>query len=247
MKRAFITGNSSGLGLGLTEQLLASNWQVYGCSRRGNALQHPALHDIHCDLSQLERIPSALDDLLTDVPALDLVVLNAGILGEIRELHQTSLDDIQQLMDINVWANKVIMDWLHNSNIAIKQIVMISSGASVFGSKGWNGYSLSKATLNMLAKLYAHEFPRTRIHALAPGLIDTRMMDYLCGDEIDHNTFPALERIQEARGTDVMPTPDEAAKRVLTAVEKLQLTSPDHPSGSYVDMRDLLGLAFAAK
>lgn len=242
-RSVLITGNSSGLGLGLTDCYLEQGWQVYGMSRRGCPLQAENLHDVQCDLADFDAIPGRLEALLRQSQSLDLVILNAGILGEIRELHQTPLADIRKLMDINVWSNKVIMDWLHDCGKPIRQIVMISSGASVFGSKGWNGYSLSKATLNMLAKLYAHEFPATAIHALAPGLIDTGMMDYLCGDTIDREEFPALQRIQEARGTEVMPGPAEAARRVMKAIELL----PAQASGSYVDMRELLGLAFAAK
>lgn len=244
MANVFITGNSSGLGLGLTQYNLQQGWQVYGLSRRGCPLQAENLHDIHADLTDFEQLPQQLEQLLAGVSQLDLVILNAGMLGQIRELHQTSLTDIQQLMDINVWANKVVMDWLHQQGLAIKQIVMISSGAAVFGNKGWSGYSLSKATLNMLAKLYAHEFPNTQINALAPGLIDSQMMDYLCSEQIDHEQFPALQRLQEARGTDVMPGPIEAAERVMQAIEQLPLKST---SGSYIDMRELLHLAFSAR
>lgn len=243
MKRLFITGNSSGLGLALTQHYISQAWQVFGCSRRGCPIEHEQLHDLQCDLSQLDSVQSRLDTLLNDVERLDLVILNAGVLGKIQELNQTPLSEIQAMMDINVWANKLIMDYLHQRQIPIGQIVMMSSGASVFGNKGWNAYSISKASLNMLAKLYAHEFPNTHISALAPGLIDTQLMDYLCGDEIDTDTFPALERIRHARGTEVMQTPAAAAINVAKAIELL----PQQTSGSYLDMRELLGLAFAAK
>ncbi|MCG8100758.1 MAG: alcohol dehydrogenase, partial [Candidatus Thiodiazotropha taylori] len=38
-RTAFITGNSSGLGLGISQVLLNQGYRVYGCSRRGCKLQ----------------------------------------------------------------------------------------------------------------------------------------------------------------------------------------------------------------
>lgn len=233
MKSAFITGTSSGLGLGLAEYLSQQGWTVYGCSRRGCNL--PGVDDQICDLTDYDSIPGALSSLLEGVESLELVILNAGVLGRIRNLTASSLADLKQVIEINVWANKVVMDWLHAWKKPIAQIVMISSGAAVLGNKGWGGYAISKAALNMLAKLYAHEFAQTHIISVAPGIIDTAMMDYLCG-EADAKMFPALERLRQARGTEVMPGPLEAAARLVSILPQLK----DWPSGSFVDIREIL-------
>ena len=231
---AFITGNSTGLGLGLTRALLARGWAVRGTSRRGCPATHPRLADARADLADFAALPAVLDRLLDGTGRLDLVILNAGILGEIRDLHETSLEDVRRIMDVNLWANKVIMDWLHASGIPVTQVVMMSSGAAVNGNRGWGGYALSKAALNMLARLYAHELPATHISAIAPGLIDSAMMDYLC-EVPDPARFTALGRLRAARGTEDMPAPDEAAERVLGSLPRLLA----HPSGSFVDIRRL--------
>lgn len=230
---AFITGTSSGLGRGLAEYLLQQGWSVYGCSRRGCDL--PGVHDVGCDLTDYAALPDRLDELLGEVPALDLVVLNAGILGEIRDLVSTPMDDVKRVMEVNVWANKAVMEWLHAWGRPVRQAIMISSGASVLGNKGWGGYALSKAALNMLAKLYASEFPDTHISALAPGIIDTAMMNHLC-EEADADAFPALNRLREARGTDAMPGPPGAAEKVVSVLARLR----ERPSGDFVDIRELL-------
>ncbi|MCU7929076.1 MAG: SDR family NAD(P)-dependent oxidoreductase [Candidatus Thiodiazotropha sp. (ex Dulcina madagascariensis)] len=233
MKRAFITGTSSGLGRGLAEYLSGSGWQVYGCSRRGCDL--PDVRDRICDLTDYDALPVALDGLLGDLEGLELVLLNAGILGEINELHRTSLEDLKGIMEVNLWVNKAVMDWLHGWGRPIGQVVMISSGAAVLGNKGWGGYALSKAALNMLARLYGHEFPDTHITALAPGIIDTTMMDHLCG-EADAERFPALARLRQARGTEAMPGPLGAAAKLVSVLPNLR----DWPSGSFVDIREIL-------
>ena len=86
----------------------------------------------------------------------------------------------------------------------IDQVIAISSGASQSGSRGWNGYSLSKAALNMLVKLYAGERPETHFTSLAPGLIDTAMQDYLTNLPEDSRYAP-LEVLKAAKGTPKMP------------------------------------------
>jgi len=43
--KVFITGNSSGLGRGLSDASLDRGWEVYGVSRRGAGLKHARRRD----------------------------------------------------------------------------------------------------------------------------------------------------------------------------------------------------------
>jgi len=233
MQHALITGTSSGLGRALAEVLMRRGWAVCGCSRRGCDL--PAVRDRCCDLTDEAGVPAALSGLLGGLERLDLAVLNAGVLGQIGHLSEAPLAEVKRVMDVNLWANKTVMDWLHAWGRPVDQVIMMSSGASVLGNKGWGGYALSKAALNMLARLYAHEFPRTHIAALAPGIIDTAIMDHLC-EEADAQAFPALQRLREARGSSAMPDPTTAAERIVSVLPALR----DWPSGRFVDIREIL-------
>jgi NAD(P)-dependent dehydrogenase (short-subunit alcohol dehydrogenase family) len=230
-----ITGNSSGLGLGLTEVLLRRDAIVWGLSRRGCPLSdNEGLHDRRFDLSNLNTLPEALERLLADCMRLDLVVLNAGILGKIHDISETDVHDLEHMMRINVWSNKVLLDWLIERGLPVDQVIAISSGAAVNMSYGWGGYSLSKSLLNDLIRLYAHEMPDTHLTALAPGLVDTAMQDYLC-DEVDSERFPSVQKLKDARGTDDMPDPKEAAERILGVVDTLR----EGESGRFVDIRSM--------
>lgn len=235
-QRVFITGISSGLGRACAEEYLTRGWEVRGLSRRASAVSHPALRETRCDLADFEHLSARLDALLGDSSRIDLIILNAGILGEIRDLADTSLEAIHQVMDINVWANKLILDWFINRRTSIDQIVLISSGAAVNGHRGWGAYALSKATLNMLAQLYAHEMPDAHLCALAPGLVDTAMQDYLCDKvKIDAQRFASVKRLRAARGTDAMPGPREAARWLADLIPKLKR----YPSGGFQYARSL--------
>ncbi|MEJ2176668.1 MAG: SDR family NAD(P)-dependent oxidoreductase [Gammaproteobacteria bacterium] len=232
----FVTGNSSGLGFGLTKVYLEQGASVYGLSRRGCELEHQALHDIRVDLNDLDSIPAQLERLLGEVKVLSAVFLNAGVLGQPRLMQDTPVEDLQAIMISNVWSNKVILDWLIRAQIRTDQIVLISSGAAVSGGKGWAGYSISKSALNMLAQLYAHEFPHSHLISLAPGLVDTEMQTYISDPaNIDTEQFPGFTRLREARGTNAMPGPDQAARKIKQALPKLK----KYQSGSFVDIRAL--------
>ncbi len=232
----FITGNSSGLGYGLSETYIAQDVEVFGLSRRGCQIKSRHLHDIQCDLSNQEAIATALDNLLDNVKQLDLVYLNAGVLGEMRKLNDISISHLNTIMNINVWANKTILDYLFKRNIKIKQVIAISSGAAISANKGWASYSLSKIALNKLVELYADEFPETHFTSLAPGLVDTAMQDYLCDEsQVPEEDFPTVKKMREAQGTDIMPSALDAASSIVNLVPRLLLL----PSGSYADIRSL--------
>ncbi|MDT8409338.1 MAG: SDR family NAD(P)-dependent oxidoreductase [Wenzhouxiangellaceae bacterium] len=230
-----ITGNSSGLGLGLTRRLLDQSAIVWGMSRSGCPLQgDDGLRDRRFDLSNLNTLPDALEQLLSDCQRLDLVVLNAGILGRIQEIHDTDVHDLEHMMRVNAWSNKVILDWIIERHLPVSQVIAISSGAAVNMNYGWGGYSLSKALLNKLIQLYAQEMPDTHLTALAPGLVDTEMQDYLC-EQVDSEQFPSVQKLKDARGSDDMPGPDEAAETILGLLDSLR----ENPSGQFVDVRKL--------
>ncbi len=234
----FITGNSSGLGLGLTEALLEQDAIVWGMSRSGCPLKahhDDALRDRKQDIANLNQLEEGLQTLLSDCLRLDLVVLNAGILGRIQDLSTTDVHDLEHLMRVNVWSNKLILDWLIEQQIPVRQVVAISSGAAVNMSYGWGGYALSKAALNNLMALYAHEMPDTHLTAFAPGLVDTAMQDYLCG-QVDSEEFPSVQKLKDARGSEDMPDPRQAAERMLGLLDTLR---EDYESGAFVDVRGM--------
>jgi len=234
MARIFITGNSNGLGLGLTQYYLQHGDEVFSISRSAYPSPHDQLHHHLQDLSKLEQIEPAMQALFPEGQDLDLVILNAGILGSIQDLADTPMPEIRQLMDINLWSNKVIIDWLIRKPVKVKQLILISSGASVNGNRGWGAYSISKAAINMMAKLYAQEMPDTHITAYAPGLVHTQMQDYLCQD-VDTAKFPSIQNLVNAYQTESMPDINSAAQNIALSFS----TCLQYESGSFVDIRKL--------
>lgn len=231
-----ITGTSSGLGFGLAKQYLEQGHQVFGISRKQNLelRGYENFKHLSHDISRFTEMKPKVAALLEQEDKLDLVILNAGILTEIKDLYFTSLEEIKKVMDVNVWANKVLIDLLYRRLDSINQIVAISSGAAVSGARGWNAYSLSKATLNMLINLYAKEFTNTHFCALAPGLIDSQMQEYISSLP-DDNKYPTIERLKKAKADKQMPGIEEAALKVSEAIEKALI----YESGRFLDVREM--------
>ena len=233
---AFVTGVSSGIGLGLTRACLQQGARVYGLSRR-----KPELADSSgfvfsdADLADLDALPRTVKALLADAPHLDLVVLNAGVLGRIADLAETTVEEMNKVLQVNLWANKVILDALFQLRIPVAQVVAISSGAATTPHRGWNAYAISKTALNMLIGLYAAERPETHFSAIAPGMVDTAMQDQVAEIPKD-GRFPSLELLRMAKGGPMMPKPDEVAPRLIEAFGK----AAKYPSGSFLDLNSLV-------
>lgn len=229
-----ITGSSSGLGYALTEHYLEKGDDVYGLSRR-TPDNHGRYRFASCDVADFGALEKTLQTLLAGVSKLDIVFLNAGALGRIQDMSRCSMEALKAQMDTNLWANKVILDFLIEKGMDAEQVIAISSGASQSGSLGWNGYSLSKAALNMMMKLYANEMPRTHLCALAPGLIETPMLGSILYGDHDTERYTTVERLRQSKEEGGVQSPSECAERLDESLATLR----SYPSGAFVDIRTL--------
>ncbi len=232
MGTVFITGIGSGLGKALAEYYLEKNYDVIALSRHlpEDLEEFKNLKFYYCDLEALEKVYSITEKALKDIKKLDIAWLNAGLLTELKDIHDTPIYEMERMMNVNVWANKLILDCFIDLNIDIPLIIAISSGASVNGNRGWHGYSISKASLNMLIKLYSREMERTKLIALAPGLILTPMLEkfVLSANE---DKFPSVQRIKNAQKF----SPEEAVENIISKLDKLS----SFETGSYIDIRNI--------
>ena len=227
-KNILITGCSSGLGLALTNYYLSKGFKVFGISRNKPDIKNENFIHKSFDLSNISKIKKELSSFILDIKEIDTVFLNAGMLGKIKILSELSIQELNEVYALNVYANKELLDIL--INIKVENIIVISSGASKNGYKGWGSYSLSKAGVNMLVNLYSNEMINTKIIALAPGVIKTPMTDYI-RFELDENIFPSVKKLNVG----VVQTPQETAQKIFELTQNLD----NFQSGSYVDIREI--------
>jgi alcohol dehydrogenase len=235
-RRVLLTGVHTGLGHALALRFLDEGARVWAVSRKPprDLEGHQRWRFASLDLGRPAEIRPTVSELLSGVDGLDLVVLNAGVLGPIRDLAEISLDELRSVMDVNVWANKELIDALFALGTSPRQIVGISSGASKNGSGGWGPYSISKSALNLLLRVYSHELPGTHFAAVAPGLVDTPMTREVRA-QTDDPRHPATARVRGAFEAGGGMTPEQAAGNLIAALDGIR----ERPSGSYLDLRDL--------
>ncbi len=85
MSLVFITGAGRGIGLALTKYYLNNGWQVHATYRNENAAQEllelenqsPSLTCHRVDITDYQ----AISELATSLPAIDLLINNAGYYG----------------------------------------------------------------------------------------------------------------------------------------------------------------------
>ena len=227
-KNILITGCSSGLGSALSEFYLEQNFNVYGISRNKPEIKHKNFKHLACDLSDISNIKEKCLKFINDIKNIHTVFLNAGMLGEIKTLDKLSINEMNEVYSLNVYANKELLDIL--SSMDVRTIIAISSGAAVNGSMGWGSYCLSKAGLNMLINLYSKEMSDTKLLAVAPGVIQTPMTDYI-RYEIDDEIFTSAKRLKDGP----IQKPFEAALKLNDVVKEIH----DFESGSFIDVRNL--------
>ena len=217
--KVLITGINRGIGKGLVEEYLKKGYEIYAIGRSN---PFDDIHFYKCDLRAIERIKEAIESFNTE---FDLVILNVGILGEIKLLKEWSVKELEDIFLVNVWSNKVLIDFLAPIT---KKIVAISSGAAISGNAGWGGYALSKCALNMMVNIYAKEID-SKIYALAPGVIDTDMVQKVISG--DRNRFESLNRVDASK-----IELNKGINRLVKAIDMLD----EYPSGSFLDIRNML-------
>ncbi len=222
-----ITGTSSGLGYELAKQFSLEGHNVYGMSRKKSDLQ---IKQIQVDFVNPQSVVISMDNLI-DVDEIDLVILNAGQLGEINKTNNIKTNQFNDIFNINVLSNKVIIDWLLNHNISVKNIIGISTGASLKAYYGWSLYCASKAAFKQLLSTYAYEEPNIHFLSLAPGIIKTKMQEYIY--KIDSNKIPSVKKFKDMFST--MDTADIVANKIINNLPYFS----ELESGGYLDLRNI--------
>lgn len=239
-----VTGASRGIGHALVDEHLARGHRVIGISRTlpPMHLSHPRYSHLSIDLAKLQALPDALTRGLLDLPAcaqLSRVYLNAGQFSHrIAELRQVPLPEMQDLMDLNVWANKCVLDTLLALSVRIEACVVSSSVAGVRARAGNSAYAVSKAALNMLMQLYALENPSTYVAVLGLCNVDTALAHRIGSLPLEGH-FPEIESLRE-RGVrpGYLAAPSVRARHLIDLLERglpQQL-----PSGQFAEVRSLI-------
>jgi NAD(P)-dependent dehydrogenase (short-subunit alcohol dehydrogenase family) len=186
---ALVTGASRGIGRAAAVALGGAGAHVILLARTVGGLEE-ADDEIRRAGGKATLIPADLSDVAAVDqigPAvgqrfgrIDILVLNAGVLGELAPVPDIAPKVWRQVFDVNVEANWRLLRTLDpylRASEAARVIVMTSRAGGEVAKPFWGAYAASKAALEMLARTYAEEMRTTalRVALIDPGAMRTRM------------------------------------------------------------------------
>lgn len=178
---AIVTGGGTGIGRATAHELAKADNLVIVAERNGdNAAKVEA--EIVAAGGKAKAIEldvtdgAALDRMVADLPHVNILVNNAGILS-VRKFEDLRPEDYRALFDVNVIAVSEVTRRVVPKMPRGAAIVNISSRV-IFGALNNAHYVASKSAVAGLNRAMALEFAGQgiRVNAVAPGVIKTAML-----------------------------------------------------------------------
>ena len=186
---ALVTGASRGIGAATAEALAAAGAHVILVARTAQALEvvEERIHEAGgaatiapLDLTDGESIGKLAAAVAERWPALDILVLNAAMLGSLTPVEHIDAKEYARLLATNLLAPQALIaafdPLLRRSELA--DIVALTSSVGREPRAFWGAYGSSKAALETLVLAYADETEhagKIRVHVVDPGATRTRM------------------------------------------------------------------------
>lgn len=195
-----VTGATSGIGLGVTKELLSQGANVFGVGRNLNKVPDEVSSNerftfISFDLTNIEGIKIAIASALGNNTKLDGFVSSAGR-EETIPLSIYNAEKIKELFNLNFFSNFELLRMFGKKKLINTgaSIVLVSSVMGELGQPGIAGYCSTKSALLGLVRSAALEFaPRKiRVNAISPGVVNTPMSAKFFASLADEN----VERIK---------------------------------------------------
>jgi len=219
-KFAIVTGGTSGIGAACAAALAAEGAGVLACGRRVAAgpVSTPALGQIspaHLDVTDEDEVRARFAEL----PALDLVVLSAGV-GTFGPIANASASALREMLDVHIVGTMLCAREAIRRMMPRRRghIVIIGSHAAHRAFTDCGGYTAAKAGQLGLARVLAEETRPydIRVTALLPGATDTPIWD----------ERPGFDRAKMMKADDVAGFLVSIVARPAIAVEEVILTPP---------------------
>jgi 3-oxoacyl-[acyl-carrier protein] reductase len=204
-KVVIITGGAAGIGKAITLRLAREGYIVlinYNSSEdAANSLASEIngsggiAHIIQFNVKERENLEQKLNSFFINHPDLQLygLVNNAGITKDTL-VGFMSDGDFTSVMDTNVNGSFYLMRWALKKMLLKRSgsIVNMSSLAGQTGNAGQLNYAASKAAIIAMTKSLAQEVGRKgiRVNAVAPGVIETAMIENVTFLENIKNNIP---------------------------------------------------------
>lgn len=165
-KRVLIFGGTRGIGHAMAEIMRAGGSQVIARSRENG-----------CDITRAHSVEDAFDAAVDQMGGVDIVVNAAGLLQH-GKLHQQTLDEVNNQIDVNLKGTlhiaRAAYPWLKASQ---GSLLLFASSSYTRGRADYVTYSATKAAIVNLTQGLSEEWAQDgiRVNCIIPGRTDTEM------------------------------------------------------------------------
>lgn len=195
MKRILITGANRGVGFELTQQYVQSgDVHIFATCRTPDkasdlnvlAQKHPdSITVVQLDINDSRSIEASVKAVELHTDKLDILINNAGIYPkgghQSQSLGHLSIDDVAEVVTTNSVSPLIVTQAYRHllKKGDNPRVVMISSqmGSLINAGSGAYAYRMSKASMNMAARLLANDSGMSGIITITthPGWVQTDM------------------------------------------------------------------------
>jgi NAD(P)-dependent dehydrogenase (short-subunit alcohol dehydrogenase family) len=183
-KIALVTGGSSGLGLAIARKFTSQNIFTIITGRDKQKLDEVGASlgnlclPLVMDMTQLDKLPEHVQEIVKRFGRIDILVNNAGI-NQKKDLVDVTDQDFLQIIQTNLisvfsLSREVVKVMLAQGS---GSIINISSMAAQYGLPKVIAYTASKTAVEGMTRAMAVELSPSgiRVNCIAPGFIETKM------------------------------------------------------------------------
>jgi len=224
VKRVFVTGASSGIGLAIAKSLVTQGHEVWGTSRNLDRIpKMPRWHPVRLDLSDPLSVQEAFDAALAEAGSFDVLINNAGA-GHFGSAELLSMETIVSQFQILVFGQIQLMQLAlrHMQGRGDGLIINVTSLASRLPVPFMAAYNAAKAALAAFTMSIQLELTDSRVHIvdLQPADICTEFNQGVIKDNADQRCDTKLAKTWKIieRNMKKAPSPDLVARHVLKLI-----------------------------
>jgi 3-dehydrosphinganine reductase len=227
-KTVYITGGSSGIGLGLAHfytkrgddvVLLARDQKrldvaVSACKSL-SVYSSQVIAGESLDVTAYHSLPAAMENVLARYGLPDLLILCAGVAGN-KTFLDTPAEEFDRIVDINLAGSRevartVLPGMLQRGS---GQLAFVSSMAGLIGLYGYGAYSASKFAVTGLVQVLRQELAGSGVsaHLVCPPEVNTPMIAAESEDSVPQTRF-----LKDLLGT---MEPEVAAEKIARGITK---------------------------
>jgi len=223
-KTALVTGATRGIGLAVTESLIARGFTVIAVYKSSKEIAHnlskkfgDKIITLQADVSRKEGI-QLIEIQLAKIGTLDILINNAG-LNYTKEIALMDFEDFDLVINTNlksvVFCTKVAIPYLEKT----KGVIINISSRGGFCDVAWDDtslYCIAKAGVNNFSMNCARAFKDkgVRVNVVIPTPTQTDLLQ---------NVF-TKEEIQELAQSNKLGEPNDVAKLVLKLIDNKYAT-----------------------